>query len=163
MNFTQFITSPKRKDPKPSFLHFVRQDRLWPHEANRLDDFEVFLLSRLDEDDLEFAIPELRQLWGDFAEENRQGKHDLDLALAAWGDYARHLRTCSGTQMTPCDASEELLARALEASSFDDQPRPLGDVTSCDGMEHAADTDDSDSDEDDGPNFDDDGGATELF
>ncbi len=162
MTFTDFITNPKRKDPKPSFLHFVRQDRLWPHESNRLDDFESFLLGRLEED-LEFTIPELRQLWRDFAEANRPGKHDLDLALAAWGDYARHLRTCSGTQMTPCEASEELLARALEESCFDDTERPLGDVSSCDGMEHAVDTDDDESEEDDGPDGDDDGGVAELF
>jgi hypothetical protein len=162
MTFTQFITSPKRKDPKPTFLHFVRQDRLWPHESNRLEDFESFLLSRL-EDDLEFAIPELRQLWRDFAEETRQGKHDLDLALAAWGDYARHLRTCSGTQTTPCEASEELLARALDESSFDDTERPIGVVRSCDSMEHAAEGDDDEQDEEDGPDGDDDDGATELF
>ncbi len=161
MTFTQFIISPERSDPKPSFLHFVRQDRLWPSESNRLEAFESFLLGRLEED-LEFAIPELRQLWREFAEENRQGKHDLVLALAAWGDYARHLRTCSGTQMTPCEAAEELLARALEESSFDYLPRPLGDVRSCDGMEGTADTDDAEPDEGDAPDEDVDGFA-ELF
>ena len=162
MTFTQFLVHPDRPDPKPSFLHFVRRDRLWPHQSSRLDDFEVFLLTRLEED-LEFAIPELRQLWRDFADENRSEKHDHDLALAAWGDYARHLRTCSGTPMAPCEAAEELLARALEESSFDDVQRPLGDVTSCDGMECADDSDDDEVDEDGAPDCDADDEVAELF
>ncbi len=121
MTFTQFLRRPNDNFNTPSFLQLARHDELWPAQSNRLEDFEAFLTIRLEEE-CEGAIAELRAVWRVFADENQPkgAKHDLDLALAAWRDYAAHFRTCTRSASDRCQVAAELMERALEESRFDD-------------------------------------------
>ena len=56
MTFTEFLSDPSHLSKTPSFLQLVRHDALWPSQSNRLEDFEAFLASRLEEEG-EGAIP----------------------------------------------------------------------------------------------------------
>ena len=121
MTFTQFLRDTSRSGPRASFLQLAHHDALWPANSNRLEEFESFLLARLEEES-KHVIPELRELWREYAHQvgRAAGKHDLDLALAAWGEYARHLASCTGSPLAPCEVATELLERALEESAFED-------------------------------------------
>jgi hypothetical protein len=141
MTFTQFLNRLDRNETNPSLLELVHRDGLWPKDSNRLEDFEQFALSRLEEEDVRL-IPKLRGLWHEFAQQEPHGKHDLDLALAAWGDYARHLLTCSGSRLGPCEVAEQLLEKAREQSGFDHLELSMGSTTPCDGLEDLSTEDD---------------------
>jgi hypothetical protein len=116
MKFAQFLS---QLDPAPSFLPEVIDHPMWPEFSNSLEDFESFLRIHCDRP-LDEVITEVRDLWGDFAREHPEAKHHLDLALAAWRDYAAHLQTCEDGVLERCEEADELLEHALEVSRFDD-------------------------------------------
>ena len=155
MTFTQYLRDKTRTGPRASFLHLAQHDALWPANSNRLEEFESFLLARLEEESEE-VLPELRELWGEYAHEvgRSAGKHDLDLALAAWGDYARHLPTCSGTSLQACETAQQLLEAAMDASSFDDLHNPHRGALPCGGVEDSDDERDDLTDDDDDDDLD---------
>ena len=134
MTFTQFLNNPDSTTAQPSFAQLARHDPLWPSQANRLEDFEAFLLARLEDEGAE-VISEVRDLWREYAAEAPGEKHDLDLVVAAWGDYARHLQSCTGTSLNPCEAAQELLQRALDESCFEDLDDSTRPTLPCDGSD----------------------------
>jgi hypothetical protein len=164
MMFTTFLRHPTN-DP-PALLVSLSEEDGWPSGSNRLDDFETFILEHL-QDEAEEALLMIRNLWRDFAVVDSEGKHDLDLALAAWAEYARHLRPCSGSAVDPCSVSQELLEKALSESRFDDLNHPLHEATPCLGFGDLVDDDRAlDDDEDRGSDDDDtsdDDQVAELF
>jgi hypothetical protein len=154
MTFTQFLRRTHPTESMPSFLDLARNDAMWPEESDRLEDFESFILARLQEDSQQ-VIPELRGLWDDYADEvgRSAGKHDLDLALAAWSDYARHLQTCAGSAIEACETAKQLLEKAISESNFDDLDYPMRAALPCEGVDEKVD---AESDDGDLGDFDDD-------
>ncbi len=143
MTFTEYLSDPRRQKTASAFLHLAQHDALWPAQSNRLEDFESFLLARR-EDEREHLIPARRGGWLGYTRAEPQGKHDQDLALAAWADYARHIASCSGSRLAPCEVATELLEKALEESAFEDLHHPMRAETNCQG---ADDSDEEDPDE----------------
>ena len=87
----------------------------WPVKSTKLEDYEAFLRRYVGQAQRE-AIPELRLLWLEWHTETGLGR--VDLALAAWRDYALHLRDCPQRGTRPCPRAEALFARAVRVSEF---------------------------------------------
>jgi hypothetical protein len=123
MNFNQFLY--EQTNPRSGLIELARQHPLWPAESDALEDFEAFVRAHVEESP-DLMVLELRGLWQDFAQASSLvgGRHHLDLALAAWRDFAAHLRRCSHSPADGCEVAEELLERALEASDFADLDGP---------------------------------------
>ncbi len=126
MTFTAYLRRLDRSGRASPLWACVDRES-WPKRSVRLEDYEAFVRRYIGGAQLE-AIPELRAHWAEWsAEEGRGGQ--TDLVLAAWRDYALHLRDCELMRMVPCPRAEELLSKAIGESRFRDldinEPDPI--------------------------------------
>ena len=128
--FSDFIHA--HRDAWPLLLREAERHPLWPTGSSLLDDYEVFLRVHV-EDPADLAVEELRSLWRSFAIANPEERHHQDLALAAWREYAGHLRRCDHDPASVCEVADELLENAIEESVFANL-NALAEVSpTCDG------------------------------
>ena len=115
MRFTDYVHRVLRERLLPSSWVSIVEHDAWPLKSTKLEDYEAFLRRYVGQAERE-AIPELRLLWLEWYTETGLGR--TDLALAAWRDYALHLRDCPQRGTRPCARAEARFARAVRVSEF---------------------------------------------